>query len=1408
MAGIIKKQILKHLSRFTKNLSPDKINLSTLKGEGQLSNLELDEEVLQNMLDLPTWLAVTRVYCNKAAIRIQWTKLKTSPICLFLDKVEVEMRTCEEPRAPNGPSPIAITAGQSEYGFAEKVVEGMSVIINSITIKVQSRAFHASFELWQLQGNSLNPKWQKTDLRYTRITDPKRGEVLTFKEINWQSLRIEADAIESEDQDLSSIPLRLITNQGRIRIALKRRVKDCNVLASKLLFILDDLLWVLTDSQLKAVIHYAKSLSEAMEKSAQQRKNMAAESQQTAPPSPGIHNLWTDPSPPTSVGVPSTLDQYFDQHDVKESSYHTFISRLDLHICNDSSSADPDEPPPPGSQGAMQLTFRKLGFDYYPIHRPADGCQHWERHCGAMEARAQWACRLLQEFQRRVEASGIPGPHSEIPNQAKDSPAKRAHDGQPSPPDRDQSSRRNSIAPLPPGNPLKRLRSSCVVVRLDDLDIHQVSTGGRHSKKTQSLLSCNRKALNLADNIPAIHLQFTEYYFPDNPGLPVPNTNLYTQLNGLQLCLDPASLLWVNLFSRGLLHTLEQVKAFYHLQDGSKAEEHVDIRMDAAQIKLIIPLESSIMDHQDRPQSLNITVPQTVLSNTCHSPHGTRADLNATYSSFSTCHFFQSAPPCSFPRDQSAFLPLPSAFFQHSLEMEPQPFSDMRPLRAKDVWFLSLSRLSVIFEGARKSNKGRAHPFVEPFSTSVWICRPCAFKGCSLVSSPSEPAPVDPNHGSSEQENQLPSNPDHPNQDSKKEAPVASIHFLAQAITPVKVWLNHYQYVALLRMKDTLARLGGELGRDTRDAKQAMGQESEPPTMCLALLMDSVELGLLLPPAAMEPEEEEAHTPGSESLTDSDLSPTHQVTSPGPLEDSGIGNGTATVNSSPPIEQEVDGVVEEASEAVEVMEGETTQEDGPVPSPPFSPEHHPSLLSRDPSTFSLEEELSNALTATKDVTKDAFSASLDLTKGAFSITKDAFSFMSRGAGMSKLFTTQAKEQRPEEGCPMASLRLQSMKLSLSQYSFDSAILDGSLPDDHLSVDSDSSDNLLMDESGVESMMRPYSTLGPMDSGGSAAPGTEGGSSADLSSSLSQSIEDITQDTASVLLLVLSGIACVADLKGEDLVVAVEVQHLTSRQMGNVRVSDLLARQMPGGSTLDQRQRCRSAPVVGMRMEMGPSAARHGPLSALVGHLELGVQGCRAELLASTLATLGPFLEDELSADVQPMKIRLDNVTITLKDDGPKIYPTAPQPQPATFTIDQVVLERSDDGLLRIKGGAGPDSAGGAGPDSAGGAGPDSAGGAGPDSAGGAGPDSAGGAGPDSAGGAGPDSAGGAGPDSAGGAVVCLEEPDSSCSVQPQQSKSPSLGSQLLEAQLALSQALTDRERLLLEVRKYDPMFDL
>lgn len=41
-------------------------------------------------------------------------QMLSSPWLLFqcLDKVELEMKTCEEPRPPNGQSPIALASGQ------------------------------------------------------------------------------------------------------------------------------------------------------------------------------------------------------------------------------------------------------------------------------------------------------------------------------------------------------------------------------------------------------------------------------------------------------------------------------------------------------------------------------------------------------------------------------------------------------------------------------------------------------------------------------------------------------------------------------------------------------------------------------------------------------------------------------------------------------------------------------------------------------------------------------------------------------------------------------------------------------------------------------------------------------------------------------------------------------------------------------------------------------------------------------------------------------------------------------------------------------------------------------------------------------------------------------------------------
>ncbi|XP_031461598.1 UHRF1-binding protein 1 [Phasianus colchicus] len=1395
MAAIIKKQILKHLSRFTKNLSPDKINLSTLKGQGQLTNLELDEEVLQNVLELPTWLAITRVYCNKASIRIQWTKLKTHPICLYLDKVEVEMRTCEEPRPPNGQSPIALAAGQSEYGFAEKVVEGMFIVVNSITIKIHSKAFHASFELWQLQGYSVNPNWQQSDLRLTRITDPQRGEVLTFKELTWQTLRIEADATDNGDQDPVTTPLRLITNQGRIRISLKRRTKDCNVMASKLMFLLDDLLWVLTDSQLKAMMKYAESLSEAMEKSAQQRKSLAPDSVQITPPAPSTQQSWSQPfgvSPnATSIG------QYFDKHDMKESSYHLLISRLDLHICDDSHTRESGTLKHGMLGGAMQLTFRRMAFDYYPFHRAGDACKHWVRYSEAMETRGQWAKRLLSEFQSKVEKhyEEMDAAFAKTPL----SPFKKKADTSLSPQKSPLEKGRGAPCTLPQLRhpPWHRLRSSCVLLRVDDLDVHQVSTAGQHSKKPSTLLSCSRKFLNLPDQVSAIHIEFTEYYFPDNQDFPVPCPNLYVQLNGLTLTLDTASMLWINLFCLDLYRSLEQFKAIYKLEDSGKRDEHVDVRLDGFQLKLSIPVEKKVTAHQDRPQALCVHTSEMTATNTRHAPFCSCQDLQSLFRKFAGSEFFHSSYT-QFPRSQDNFNLLHTLFLRHAYEVDdrPQKHSGFpQPLRktsaSEDLWSVNFTELSLDFEGA-ESSKGRALSFIDPFPLSVWACLPrrwgqaqiskrqpssvsdLKIKPSASFSNHSKNENLPREHGVCQRSRtdqdlksiyKVPETMDalgesecelNDGVDDKELEASADIHVLLSSSVHVKVRLNHYQYLVLLRMKEVLQTLQEQL---TQDTQEVTGCPLDPMSASVGVMFHSAEVALLMNPtpgSCLEPKSLDSDTT---SLIESELSPsdskeglaaeekelaaeekeqkyetgsekgmcrTTEVPEDNEAENTGT-SGTSVpleklpksasdgaLSAAPSKSMEERGLIEEAREAVEALVAEGAEEPSSHPqSPPALPISPTSTSAGPPAggnptlngqaelipLKNLEVELSSALHITKDATKEALHATMDLTKEAMSITKDALS-LSREKMTSTvqkmLSLPPAKDSVPkaEEGAVTpgggsSRMRFFSMKRTASQHSFDTTSVDGSGPEDGLSVDSDGSDGFVM-------LTDSEPSLDPLPSGhllqvhsnaGSRAnlvAEDESGASPEINSSASQSEEPSLQ-LVSVLLLKMNEVNCAIEARGDDLSVALQVMNVVPEQLNNVGMWQYL-RGYVGDADVEKPsapEAAQTQPEVCLRLEAGPHAAVHSPLAVQNGFLQMLVRSYTAEFFMSFLTNLGPFLEDEVIPEVIPMEIEVVDAKITLKDDSPQIYPTSPGPVPVTLAIDHVLVKRRDDGVFYL-----------------------------------------------------------------------------------------------------------------------------
>ncbi|XP_016956588.1 UHRF1-binding protein 1-like isoform X4 [Drosophila biarmipes] len=694
MVSLIKNQLLKHLSIYTKNLSSDKINLSTFRGEGELSNLELDERVLTELLELPSWLRLTSAWCNHVSFRISWTKLKSVPITLTLDEVRITIETCNPTTRDAGGgsgagSPTAAAAAlpqvpQGKYSFIHKVVDGITIVVNTVNVNFVSAAFTASVQMSRIRVESKTPKWANADLRLTRLKDAQKGIILIFKELSWQTVRIEA----SSTQDKSLTPLRLLTNHARCRITIRKRLSDCSLLASRLVLILDDLLWVLTDSQLKAALHFVDSLSGLIKAATHAtQKTKAARKMQTLPEYKA--QVEQQQNRLSESAHTTNAQRMFNAFDVRETSYHFFSQRIDLHLCDDegdgrSSYPDLDK------GGALQVSVTAFQVDYYPYHLAKSDRSHWAKYKEASVAPALWLKESLNAFREAVlnlSQPNRPATHAPLERSTPASPIMLSASmlgSQHGTGSFSNGSSTPTAAGLAGGSGggsvgsgtasvnsqlsqaaqqrstlenLAKLMSSCVILRIEDFTLYRVTTSGKkampkefvsaqHKRKSKS--SGDKDRYSFPAEMPIIHAEYTYFYYPGDFVFPLPPSKIFVHVNPIQVHFDLSSILWLNSFGLNLHESLlrTSVGSQSALPRGSIASNgsngtqkaaavnvdqepnlmYMDVKVEAIMPRVVMEAAVDAPSQKDRPKTMQIQVSRFALTN-IREMGSSRADL-------------------------------------------------------------------------------------------------------------------------------------------------------------------------------------------------------------------------------------------------------------------------------------------------------------------------------------------------------------------------------------------------------------------------------------------------------------------------------------------------------------------------------------------------------------------------------------------------------------------------------------------------------------------------------------------------------------------------------------------------------------------------------------------------------------
>ncbi|KPJ06995.1 UHRF1-binding protein 1-like [Papilio machaon] len=427
-----------------------------------------------------------------------------------LDEVHIALEVCTEPRVMN-PGAAGAMPVPGKYSYIHKVIDGISVAVNQVQVDFNCDAFTSSVQISRVTVESRTPEGRKGDLRLTRIKSPDTGQLLIFKELEWQSARIEAKAHGAAAANLP--PLRLLLGNTHCRIVIKKRLSDCAVTGSRLVVRPEPLAWALTDGQLRAALACAAALAGPVRR-ATRAATRAAAARKIEEPREQIQSR-------ASTGERDLLARMFAKHDVRETSYHLLAPRIDLHLCDDPGLGR-SEMPSLGKGGALQVTLVSMQADLFPYHKASDDRRHWRGYREAATPHSQWLSQALSTFCTALLDTLDPRPltpsNKQQSNQEKtEAPVSNGlnHKTTATSPQTAHNPSTNVTSQPSPTRTrilqqLSKLMTTCLVLRIDDFTVNKVSTGSKSRETPRPLVSAEKATL--PGDAGLLHAELTFFY--------------------------------------------------------------------------------------------------------------------------------------------------------------------------------------------------------------------------------------------------------------------------------------------------------------------------------------------------------------------------------------------------------------------------------------------------------------------------------------------------------------------------------------------------------------------------------------------------------------------------------------------------------------------------------------------------------------------------------------------------------------------------------------------------------------------------------------------------------------------------------------------------------------------------------